>query len=575
MKVVFYSLHAAIWRHSAIENRLVRELVNRGCDTVYVSCGSTFTEHCTSYSAESIGLDAPRKAKDRICQLCKRNARLLASASGARHLMLRDFLSVDDETCIDELMAQVTPENYVGFRHLDVDVGRATSYECFLLYKKMSEHLNEEEWRYYRTYLRNALQSLIGFARIFDRERPDLVFFYSPQYGVNGSCAQYAEIRGAKTYFIEGSASNGERYEALRIWDWRVHGLVNPALAHWSSVRERVTAEDVRRVTGHFRELLEARSYAVYSTPVADAFDLRVRFNIPATAKVLLATLSSFDEAYAAFVIGKFPERKVRSPVYGNQFDWIKDTIRRLAGRRDVYLIVRVHPRDYPNKRDPRQSEQAALWEQMFANLPENVRVNWPQDGISLYNMLDQVDAVVTGWSATGIEALVFGVPVVTYDRWLPSYPSDIHFSGDTAEEYFANIDRALACEHGFAVAAQGYRWLAAHFSMGTVRLEPLSSANPAPWQSRLIPGVIRRWLNGLAEKRLKRLDACGGFQSQVDADRFYELCRSKDASLYESILRNPHRSDDPSTLDAIRRELDCFHGLRRRVTLGGSAQQP
>lgn len=568
MKALFYSLHAAIWRHAAVENRLVSELTKRGCETVYVTCGGTFPEHCTSYSAEGVGLEAPRKAKDRICQTCRCNARLLAAGNKARHLNLRDFVSEEDEHCIDTLMSTVVRENYMRFQHLDVDVGRITSYECFLLYKKMSEKLSEEEWTYYRVYLRNALQSLLGFAKIFAEERPDIVFFYSPQYGVNGVCAQYAAIHGARTYFIEGSASNAERYTALRVWDWEEHGLMNPALKHWPSVRNRIGTEDVRRVTGHFCELFDARSYAVYSAPAAGALNLRSRFQVPPAAKVLLATLSSFDEAYAAFVIGKFPSRKVHSPVYANQFEWIKDTIARLAGRKDICLIIRIHPRDYPNKRDSRQSEQAALWEGMFAQLPKNVRVNWPQDGVSLYDMLDQVDAVVTGWSATGTEAMVFGVPVVTYDRYLPSYPSDIHFSGETVEEYFENIDRAIKTSEE-KIAFEGYRWLAASFSMGTVKLDPLNEQPQKILKSKLLPRFIEKRIRLIIEKKEKEKDVKGGFVTREEADRFFEMIKKGEKSLYESILRKRSVLGEASINKTIKDEIWSLFQRRKILTQG------
>jgi hypothetical protein len=553
MKVMFYSLNAAIWPHALPENRLVRELTARGCETTYVSCGKTFSVHCTSYSASSMPPDASRALKNKVCQSCERNAEILVRANGARHLKLRDFLTSEDDAHIDALLSKVTPDNYAEFRYKDVDVGRATTYELFLLFKKMSTRLNDYEWNYYRIYLRNSLQSLIGFSRIYAREKPDAVFFYSPQYGANGVCAAYASLHGSSVYFVEGSSSNSERYKALRVWEWTKHGLVNPGLAHWQAVKNKLDVDDVRRVTGHFEELLNAKSFAVYSAPVSSQFSLRKRFNIPEKSKILLATLSSYDEAYAAYIINKFPTRKVQSPVFANQFEWIRHTISRLGGRNDLHIIVRVHPRDYPNKRDPRQSEQAELWERMFAQLPPNVIVNWPQDGISLYNMLRQVDAVITGWSATGTEALAFGVPVVTYDRHLPSYPPDIHFTGESEEEYYANIEKALAHGHGRDIAAAALRWLAVSFSIGTVQITPASRPFGEQWPRTLFHRAVRKLVNLVRESSMMRRDAMQGFTTQKDADRFYDMVMRRDASLFEGNERTSASVDSV----AVRQALD------------------
>lgn len=526
----------------------------------------TFPEHCTSYSAANISLISPRKIKNRICRQCKKNAALLTSCSGARHLKLVNYLTPTDEIQIEKILETITPKNYRKFKFLDVEVSKAAIYECFLLFKKMSDHFSYDEWKYFRVYLRNSLQSLVGFSKIFAQEKPDLVFFYSPQYGVNGVCAEYAAKQGAKTYFVEGSSSNSERYEALRIWDWAGFGLVNPALQHWASFRNNLYPEDILRVNGHFQELFKARSYAVYSEPITKEIDLRKQFKIPEKAKIALATLSSFDEAYAAYVIGKFPRRKVMSPVYKDQFEWIRDSISWFGGRENIYLIIRVHPRDFPNKRDSQKSEQVIVWEKLFVDLPKNICVNWPKDGISLYNMLDQVDVVLTGWSATGVEALMFGVPVVTYDSYLPSFPSDIHFSGETKKEFFANIDRALLSEHGFPVAERALRWLAVNFSLGTVRVKPLMRKYPSPWKNILLPGFLKRSLNKMALEHAKRCEARAGFQSQIEADRFIELCIKQHSSLFETLHNKKNQEQEKIVSEVLREEFVRFQNMIKYI---------
>ncbi len=563
MKVLFYSLHAGIWPHALPENRLACELAADGHEIVYVSCGRSFPEHCTTYAGHNLATDAPRSEKDAICRKCIRNAATLAAGNGGKHLVLSDYITAEDRARVENLMTGVTRENYLDFQVDGVDVGRAITYELFLHYKKMSTRLSDDEWNYYRIYLRNALLSLAGYAHIHKSEKPDTVFFYSPQYNVNGVAAQYASLQGSKVYFVEGSSSNAERYEALRVWDWKEHGLVNPGLSHWHSANKLLTTEDIKRVTGHFHELLNAKSFAVYSEPAAQTVSFRQHFGIPDNARIVLATLSSFDEAYAANVIGKFPDRKVKSLVFRDQFEWIEKTIAHVAKMPDIFLIVRIHPRDYPNKRDPRQSEQAALWEKLFESRPSNVAINWPQDKISLYSVFQQVDAVVTGWSATGTEALVFGVPVVTYDRFLPSYPADIHFTGDSEQEYYANIAKALESGRGFAHAAPAYRWLATSFSLGTLRIPPPRSIG-SRWPNTLPFRVLRKALRLLFEGAMQRRDATRGISSAQDAARLRTLVRRGEASLFDVVERQAAPVCTDEQMNAvIRREIETFTQAR------------
>ena len=527
MKVLFFSLNAAIWVHALPENRLVLELKNAGHEISYVTCDRGLKGHCTSMSGCGYEPSLPDSRKEEVCRLCVRNAAILAAGNGAVHLTLAAHLVAGDETAIDDFVSEVSRDRYLDVRWRELNVGRIAAYEMFLRFKKMSTVLSAEEWSYYETYLRNTLRSGIAFERIFDQVQPDVVFFYSPQYATNGVCAEIAGRRGATTYFVEGSSNNAERYEALRVWDWSKNGLMNPALLHWDTAKTRISSEDVSRVLKHFDELLAATSFAVYSSPRQDDFSARKYFNIPKNAKFLLATLSSFDEAFAAVMIEKFPETKLRSAVFKDQFEWIERTFEYLEGRDDIRLVVRVHPRDYPNKRENVQSEQAILWEKLLAKRPGNVIVNTPHEQIALYNILEEIDVLLTGWSATGVEALAYGVPVVTYDEGLPSYPGEIHLTGRSVQEYFANIERALNLEHDVAHAVDAFQWLAASFSLGTVRIDKGSVVERALERLKVHP-KLTPGLRQALESALMHVQARRAMPHRDDAARFRKLVETR-----------------------------------------------
>jgi hypothetical protein len=469
MKIVFFSVHAAIWPHALPENRLVNELRNAGHDITYVTCNRAFHGHCTSMSAFGYEPSLPPERKDEVCRSCLHSESILTKGNRARHIHLSSYLTEADEQAVEELAASVSADAYLGTEWNGVPIGKIATYELFLKYKKMSTVLVGEEWDYYQIYLKNSMRSGLAFDKILHEIKPDVVFFYSPQYAVNGVAAALAAKHGATPYFLEGSSNNAERYQALRVWDWSKNGLLNPALLHWAEAERRVSENDVARIKSHFDELFAGKSFAAYSSPRTAEFSSRAFFAVPQGAKLLLATLSSFDEAFAAVMIDKFPASKLKSEVFENQFEWIEKTFAYIDGREDIFLIVRVHPRDYPNKRESVQSEQAAHWERVLEKRPRNVAINWPQQNISLYNIFSDIDGLLTGWSATGVEALAFGIPVVTYDRGLPSYPAEIHMTGRSEPEYYANIERALQAGRSPENAVAAFKWLAITFSMGTV----------------------------------------------------------------------------------------------------------
>jgi hypothetical protein len=336
----------------------------------------------------------------------------------------------------------------------------------------MSTELNEFQWSEYHIYLVNALRTLQGFSHYLESNRPEAILTFSPQYSNINSAMQYAINLGVKVLFIESGTNLAHRLGTMRVWDWRIHKLVNPALTYWErSERNPVTPYSAGKVAEHFEQLLSGQHFAVFSSPYLGSSSVCQRWKIKPEQKILLMTLSSYDEAYAALLVDGFPNTKVFSDVFRTQAEWVKATIEWVAMRPDLFLVIRVHPRDFPNKREMLRSEQSFMLENLLGQVPQNVYVNWPLEGISLYELLEDTDTILTGWSVTAMEALVLGIPVVTYDANLPSYPRDIHYTGRSESEYFANIDRALVDGWRLENAINGLRWLAYNFVTCTVKV--------------------------------------------------------------------------------------------------------
>jgi hypothetical protein len=85
--------------------------------------------------------------------------------------------------------------------------------------------------------------------------------------------------------------------------------------------------------------------------------------------------------------------------------------------------------------------------------------VNWPSDGLSLYDLADQTDVFLNSWSSVGKEMSLLGIPVVIYSDELIFYPSDLNCLGTTRESYFGAIEKALEDGWSGERARKAYRW--------------------------------------------------------------------------------------------------------------------
>jgi hypothetical protein len=533
-KVLFLSPYAGIWPHALPESFLAKALDPESFEVMRVSCDGTFSAHCTAMSASAVGIERPVADKQAVCRVCVSNRKILEdSYPGGTHMLSR-HLDEEDAARVESLLKGLSEENIQDFEFDGIAVGRVAAYEILIKFKKTSLNFQGEEFRYLFSYIRSSLLSLIAFRRIFAQLKPDVFVAYSPQYGMIGVCARYCELEGIPVYFVEGSSNINERYQALRIWSWTEFGLTNPALRYWNRVDQyEITSEDRKRALAHTQCLLSASSFSVYSSPVSGKSDIRRRFGIPPEAPLMLAAMSSYDEVFSAFAIGRFPRAKYDSDVFQNQLAWIEHTVRWFANHPDLYLIIRIHPRTFPSKRNSVMAAEQVQLAKLLEALPPNVRVNSPGDNVSIYDVFTEIDALVTGWSATGVEALTFGVPVVTYDSNVPSYPAGIHYTGRSREEYETNLLKALEAGRSETNVEAGYRWMTFSMSLGVVRHPPLFRYATRIANNRLMRYGVRA-LEIAFPRLIKRLEARRKLRMPAEVARIRRMILNGGRSLYD-----------------------------------------
>jgi hypothetical protein len=459
MKILFFAPHSAIWVHAFPEAVVAEALAAAGHEIVYVSCGRALQEHCVPMSAERVTFEAPDVAKARVCEGCDANARLITGRFGLRTLKLDELLDDEDRRLAREISEAATPETFLDIRIDGIEIGRSALGTFLLQYKKISFEFSDFEWRVFKVELRNTLLAFFGGRKALERERPNRLFVYSSGYSVNLVVCRLAEKLGIVHYYMNASSNLTDRLQKLVLA--RGSSLQRRLLEHWPAYRDRPCPPAIMRyVTNHYIELLRGRSAFVYSPARTQGHgDLRERLGIPPGSKVLLATMSSYDELFAAEATGLF--RNDYHTPFATQVDWIRALAAWAGNRKDVFVLIRVHPREFPNKRDSVKSEHARLLESVFTGLPANCRVNWPADQLSLYDVAEITDVCLNSWSTAGKEMSLLGIPTVIYSPDLVFYAEDLNYVGETESEYFCQIERAMADGWNVDNSRRAFRWQA------------------------------------------------------------------------------------------------------------------
>jgi hypothetical protein len=468
MKILFFAPHAGVWVH-AFPEALVADAIRAGNELIYVTCGGALSDLCVTMASRGLTVTSDRAQKQAVCKECRGARDRLRSGFELGGYDFETMLTPEDHARVDALVTTARPDSIATFEVDGANLGRASLYEFLIERKKLRLELTPEEWALFRPRLANTVRSFVAAQRILDRERPDRVVVYNSLYSANAAWRAAANQRSIAFYFVHGGLSLHRRLERVLVGRDTTLDWWNRIIAAWPAHRDvPCSPAELAEVTEHFLKLFSGGSVFAYSAPESAAgVDVRGRFGVAPHQKLLVATMSSYDEYVAAEAVGGVPPQS--SLLFPTQIDWVRALVTWMRGRPDRFLLLRVHPREFPNKRDARKSEHAEALERELTELPPNVRVNWPTDKLSIYDVAEQADVVLNAWSTAGKEMTLLGLPVVIYSPGVIQYPAELNYVGTTQDTYFAAVEQALADGWSFERIRKAFRWCVLEYVRGLV----------------------------------------------------------------------------------------------------------
>lgn len=506
MKLLFFAPHSALWVHAFPEALVAESLQQFGHEVIYVGCGRALHSYCVPMAAHGLQWDSDKSLKEKVCSTCDRHKGVIRARFGFKGYDLSSFITEEDGKAAETFVSSATRDNLLTLKFEGLDVGRYALYSLMISRKKRQLIFSDSEWNEYRTALETTVLAAIGSKRILAQENPDMVIVYNSLYAVNRVCVELAKASGITAYFLHAGGNFSNRLQTLVLAKDNWFTFTQNQIEYWRKHSDRPCgAEELRSVTNHFAELFQGRSAFLYSSaPSRDCLDVRSLFGVRQGQKILLATMSSYDELIAAQLVRVVPE--CDQMLFPLQVDWIKALSEFVRERPDLFLIIRVHPREFPNKREGEKSEHASAMEEVFKELPSNVRVNWPLDGLSLYDLAEETDVVLNAWSSAGKELTLLGLPVVSYAPHLLAYPPELNYIGETTDAYFACIDQALREGWQAENIRKAYRWHALELKSALIDISDSYSHSEIRYHGsmllRAFNAIARRLVSGFDQRR-------------------------------------------------------------------------
>jgi hypothetical protein len=467
-EVLFFSPFSGIWKHSLAEHALMK-IVSKCYQVTVIRCERTFEEFCTVMNSKGLQLSSSEFEKKNICDGCLENANLLHNPNFDQLLYESVPIQEESQNILSEIQ-RLDAKSLINLKFMEIDVGKLSAFETIIKFKKTNLEFSENEILHLRTKIKHAVRAILIARETVARNQPKCVFVFNPQYAVGGAFSNYCTNLGIKVYGVNFTFNSSENSRSVLVWNWGRYKLGSPAIESWAMVDRKVTKNDIARAKRHLKTLVKSNSPFVYSTQ-SSGKSTRETFGIPQSKRILLLAMSSYDEVFANFTAGLTKFSPLDGKVFSDQIEWVLATVEYLKDMDDVAIIIRPHPREIANRRDSVKADHSSKIESVFQSLPSNVYVDWPNLGFSIYDHFKEIHALVTGWSSVGIEAMLSGVPCVSYDSRLVDFPRDIHFTGDNKDAYFQNITNSLMDHNSAFIRSNAVKWYAFAFSRGSIRL--------------------------------------------------------------------------------------------------------
>jgi hypothetical protein len=388
--------------------------------------------------------------------------------------------------------------------------------------KKIDLNLNDNEWSAFQIELKNVLKTYRYMHKIMSENTPDRVIVYNSNYPLNRMVAMVSQQYSVEVYTLHAGLNHAARYSAMIMHKHTGYEFLYDICAYWEKNKAvPCSKQALTKVTDHFLELFGGKNVFVYSSKKEDAACVRKYFKIKSDQKIVVALLSSYDERFACEMIGSMHQDP--NIIFDTQSDWIRSIIEYFSNHKEITLIIRVHPREFPNKRDPLKSQHAINLSKQLINLPDNILVNWPTDNISLYDLAEETTLFLNAWSSTGAEMTLLGLPVILYSKKLSLYPSSLNDVGENEADYFEKIKHALKEGWNFERIRMAYRWYVLEFVRSQVEF-PESYGDPFAYRRSLFQRVFWKGVRLFDENAMEKIDCRDRANALKEASKIHRL---------------------------------------------------
>jgi len=452
-----------VWDHSI--KSLMLQLKKSDHNVSLIRCQGFYSNICIAMPAFGVTENSSRLLKSEICTDCMKSQKLSDYRFPAMVQHLENYSTESDLSAIDTIMETINIDNWYEFSVNGIRIGQIASYEFLLNYKLKSIKISKHNWGNLEMHIRNVLKTYYAAINYFRENLVDNFIVYNRFYSINNIFCQVAEKNNINVFSIQNEGPASDVNSRFHLFSKIDNQLWLSKSTQWKMARSRPLGFiKLNRVNRHLKYVLGVKGLLTYSTnpdPLLSKHEIFAKLKLQSPNKVILIPTSSADERFALEILDFLPAEKVDKY---DSLQILKEVVELAPSYPDYGFIFRIHPREFPNKRENVQSQHGSDLLDFISGttLPKNLKINTPEDSLSIANLALVSDFILNSTSSVGLDFAALGLKVFMFSPTKNYfYPNELNFIQPDLKSCLSSIS---SLEENFAFPKDkqvlAYRWL-------------------------------------------------------------------------------------------------------------------
>jgi hypothetical protein len=410
-----------------LESMLSAALTLRGADVQVLLCGDILGACIITKHPELQNLNE-KNSKSVRCDACTVLGKLWFGPTGLPIHQYENYLDDDEQKKARALADEIPIDTVKDFIYQDIAVGEHALAGALRYYARGDLSGEPDSEKILRGYIESSLLATFAMENLLTKNHFDVACFhhgiYSPQGLVGEVCRKHGvrvvnwnpAYRNHCFIFSHGNSYHHTMItESPEVWEQ----------IPWSSGQEQ-------RIVNYLKSRWQGTNDWIWfhDQPEEDILKIQKEVGADRTRPWVSLLTNVMWDAQLHYKNNAFP----------SMLEWVLHTIRYFEQRKDLQLIIRVHPAELRGLLPSRQFLVDEIHKE-FPILPGNVFVIPPDSQVSTYALAAQSNAVIIYNTKTGIEISSMGIPVIVAgEAWIRNKG----FSIDAASpaDYFRILDQ-------------------------------------------------------------------------------------------------------------------------------------